>query len=104
LRGAWRVLAYTFAAIPLGFLALMAMIAPGFLGPLGDDRASIAGFPMGYVLIAFVVVLTVIGVLTVRFVRQPVVVGVVLTLTIVLGLTVVFLAPAFVLIVINLKP
>ena len=52
---------------------------------------------------ALLAILTVIGILTIRFVRQPVLVGIVLVLTTALSLTVLAFAPSFILIAINLN-
>ena len=102
-RGVGRAIGYATALLPLALVGLLGLIAPGFLAPLGDNRVSLMGLPAGYLAIALLMLLTGIGVLAVRSIRQPVVVALVLVFTTLLSLTVLTFAPAFVLIGINLK-
>ncbi len=98
-----QIAGYAVAVAPLVLLFLLPVAAPNFLSPLFDDRVSLLGAPAGLWFVGIVLLLAAIGVATVRVVRHPVVVGVVLFVTTVLGLNFVLLGPAVVLIMINLK-
>ena len=64
---------------------------------------SLVGAPAGLWFVGLVLLLAAIGVATVRAVRHPAIVAIVLVLTTSLGLSLVLVAPAFILILINLK-
>ena len=98
-----HVAGYAIAVTPIVLLVIMALLAPGFMAPLTDDRVSLMGRPAGDLRLGILVLLAVIGIATVRFVRHPVLVGLVLFLTTSIGLTVLILAPSAILILINLK-
>ena len=102
-RGAGRAIGYAFAVVPLALAGLLELLMPGFLAPLADRRISLMGMPAGFYAVALLVLLTGIGILAARSIRQPVVVALVLVFTTLLAITVVVFAPAFILIAINLK-
>ena len=101
--GIGRAIGYAVAVFPLALAGLLELVAPGFLSPLADDRIRLMGMPAGFLAIALLVLLAVIGIVAVRSIRQPVVVAIVLVFTTLLALTVLTFAPAFILIAINLK-
>jgi hypothetical protein len=98
-----RRIGYAIAAIPLAFALLLELLSHDFLAPLGDPAISLLGLPLGAYLGATVLVLAILGALAVRYVRSPVIVGMVLILTTSIGLMLVIMGPAVVLIMINLN-
>ncbi len=98
-----RIVGYAIAVSPLIFALVLTLIAPGFLRPLFDDRVSLIGLPAGTFLIAAVLLLVTLGILAVRFVREIVLVALVLFVTTSIGMMLVLFGPASVLIMINLK-
>ena len=88
---------------PLVLLVLLALLAAGFVDPLFDDRVSLVGAPAGFWFVGLVLLLAAIGIATVRVVRHPAIVAIVLVLTTSLALSLLLVAPALILIMINLK-
>ena len=101
--GAAPAIGYAFPAVPLVLAGFLELAMPGFLAPLADRRVSLMGMPAGFFAIAVLTLLTASGILAARSIRQPVVLALVLVFTTLLAITVVVFAPAFVLILINLK-
>jgi hypothetical protein len=89
--------------VPLGFALLLAVIAPGFYQPLLDERAAPLGLPPVVGVLAILLGLAAVNLLALRFVRSTVAVGLVVAVTTTVALFVVILAPAIVLIAINLE-
>ncbi len=54
------------AASPLMLAALLLLVAPGFLGPLVDPRASLAGMPFGITMTVVLSLLAGLGILALR--------------------------------------
>jgi hypothetical protein len=98
-----QILGYAVAVVPVALLGILAAVAPAFLAPLADGRVFFLGPSLGLWFTALVVALTAIGVLTVRFVRHPAIVVVVLFLTTSMGVFIITFAPATVNILVNLK-
>lgn len=102
-RSRWRLLAYAIALLPIAALIVLAVVAPNFLSPLVDDRISLVGIPAGILVLVAIALLSLVGVLAVNLVRSPAIVFVVLLLTTWVAMVLILLAPAFVLIAINLS-
>jgi hypothetical protein len=81
---------------------LFLLIAPGFLEPLFDIRAAVIGLTPVVGLVALLAGLMAVNLLALRFLHSTTGVGIVVAVTTTIGLLVVFLAPAFVLIALNL--
>jgi hypothetical protein len=91
------------ALSPLALAIFLLVVAPGFLDPMWDDRVAVAGFPLGSVLMALSVVLTIVAVVVATRVRSTLVAAIVTTLIAGAALWIVILGPAVVLIVIGLN-
>lgn len=98
----FRRLMVVASLVPIAFALLLAIIAPAFLEPLFDTRAAILGLPPIVGFIVVLVGLLAVDVLAIRFLHNPVAVGLVVAVTTTVGLFLVILAPAFVLIAVNL--
>ena len=98
-----RIVRYAIAVSPLVFALALTLVVPGFLSPLADNRISLLGLPGGAFLLAPVLLLVTLGILAVRFVRQIVLVALVLLVTTPIAMMLVLIGPAIVLIMINLK-
>ena len=89
--------------LPIGLVLLLAVIAPGFLGPLLDDAMPILGMPPIVVFLGALAALFAINVLAARAIHNPFVVGLVVAMTTTAGVFMVILAPAVILILVNLR-
>jgi hypothetical protein len=91
------------ALIPIALAAIIEILARGFLEPLLDDRVTFLGLPLIAPFLIALGVLTAVSALAARMTRNPIALGVVLFATTSLGVGIVVLAPALVLIAINLQ-
>ena len=89
--------------LPIGLVLLLAVIAPGFLGPLLDDAMPVLGMPPIVVFLGALAALFAINVLAARAFRNPFVLGRVVAMTTTAGVFIVILAPAVILILVNLQ-
>jgi tight adherence protein B len=48
-----RMSGYVVAFLPIGLIAVLAIIAPSFMAPMLDPAVSILGIPAGLILMAF---------------------------------------------------
>ena len=89
--------------VPLGLVLLLAVIAPSFLAPLLDPRATLFGLPAITGFLGALALLFALDLLVAWAVPSRVVVGLVVAATTVIGLFMVILAPSLILIMINLQ-
>jgi hypothetical protein len=91
------------AALPAVLLIFLAIVAPGFLAPLADDRLTIVGVPLIVPVVLLFVGVVVAVAWIARRTRSPVVAIVLAAAWVPLGLFIVILSPAIVLIAVNLS-
>jgi hypothetical protein len=91
------------ALIPVVLAGVLLLLAPGFFAPLFDDRQGVLGAPIGLAFIALFAALTGLGVAIVRRFRSAAAIVVVVVACVGPAVFIVILAPAIVLIAINLK-
>ena len=90
------------ALAPLSLGIFLWLVAPAFVDPIWDERVALFGVPLGLTLLVLVVAITALAVLVAVRVRSKLVAAVLVTLLAGVGLYLVLLAPALVLIVIEL--
>jgi len=89
--------------LPVGLVLLLAVIAPGFLTPLLDDALPVLGLAPIVAFLGALAGLFAINLLAARAIRNPFVLGLVVAMTTTAGVFVVILAPAVILILVNLR-
>jgi hypothetical protein len=98
-----RWFARLIAGLPALLAVLLLVLFPGFMYPLFDDRIAVLGMPLGLVLLAFVFALSGVGILVVAVARSWLVLALVVIGLVAPALFLLILAPAVVLITINLR-
>jgi len=61
-----RMSGYVVAGLPIGLMAILSVISPGFMQPMFQDPPAVAGIPVGVILLAFGGVLMFIGFMAIR--------------------------------------
>jgi hypothetical protein len=89
--------------IPIGLVLFLALVAPSFLTPLLDPRATLFGLPAMIGFLGALAALFAINILVARASRSRLIVGLVLGATTVIAMFLVVVAPAIILITISLK-
>jgi len=89
--------------IPIGLVLFLAVVAPSFLAPLLDPRATLFGLPAMIGFLAGLAGLFAINLLVARASPSRLIVGLVLGATTVIAMFLVVLAPAIILIMISLE-
>ena len=93
---------YAIALIPIGLATLLWLMASAFYQPLFDERITVLAVSPAVAFLVALAVLAAIGALVVRHVRQAALVGLARFVTTSAGLFLVVLAPAILLILIDL--
>jgi len=89
--------------LPIGLVLLLAVIAPGFLAPLLDDAMPILGLQPIVAFLGALAGLFAINLVAARAIRNPFVLGLVVSMTTTAGVFIVIISPAIILIMVNLQ-